>query len=60
MKKFEDPVMKVSLFSENILTDASGVGDIKLHEGTEEAAGAALISTKLADLYSVSYADMAK
>ena len=57
MKKFEDPVMKVSLFSENILTDASG---IKLHEGADKAAGAALISPKLADLYSISYADMAK
>ena len=57
MKKFEDPVMKVSLFSENILTDVSG---IKLHEGADEAAGAVLISAKLADLYSISYADMAK
>ena len=56
MKKFEEPVMNISLFCENEIIVASG--GIKLHEDADGAAGAALISAKLVDLYSISYADM--
>ena len=58
MNKFEEPVMSISLFSENVVTETSGLIGIKLHEGTDGAEGSALISAKLADLYYISYADM--